>query len=98
MEFTLGTPGAGMTKEGGISCWMFVVVCVIIRNMEPIVVEKNIVKESNGVVILPVKEYHDLLVRAGALVTESDVLRFSREAKRLHKAGKLPKLDSLAAL
>ncbi len=66
--------------------------------MEPIVVEKSVVKEAKGVVILPVKEYRDLLIRAGALVTESDVLRFSKEAKKLHRAGKLPKLDSLAAL
>ena len=43
-------------------------------------------------VVLPKKEFDALVVRAEAIVTEADVLRWSREAKKLRRARKLPKL------
>ena len=47
-------------------------------------------------VAIPRKEYERFLkIEKGEKVTESDVLRWSREAKKLKKAGKLPELRSL---
>ena len=43
-------------------------------------------------VVLPKKEFDALVARAEAKVTEKDVLRWSREAKKLHRAGKLLRL------
>jgi hypothetical protein len=50
---------------------------------------------SDDLVIVPKKEYDELLARAENSVGEQDVLRWSREAKQLHRVGKLPKLISL---
>jgi hypothetical protein len=50
---------------------------------------------SDDLVIVPKKEYDNLLARAENAVGEQDVLRWSREAKQLHRVGKLPKLTSL---
>lgn len=48
-------------------------------------------------VVLPKKEFDALVARAFAMeeepVTEKNILRWGREAKRLYKAGKLPKLN-----
>lgn len=50
---------------------------------------------SDDLVIVPKKEFEDLVARAENAVGEQDVLRWSREAKELHHAGKLLKLTSL---
>lgn len=65
---------------------------------------KNIVtipKQMTGreeLVVLPRKEFERLTqlnVHERETVTEDDVLRWSREARALHKKGKLPLLRSL---
>jgi hypothetical protein len=53
---------------------------------------------SDDLVIVPKKEFDDLLARAENAVGEQDVLRWSQEAKVLHRAGKLPKLTALRGL
>jgi hypothetical protein len=53
---------------------------------------------SDELVIIPKKEFDDLSARAERAVGEQEVLRWSREAKQLHRAGKLPKLTSLRRL
>jgi hypothetical protein len=47
---------------------------------------------KGDLVVIPKKELEGLLARAGERVTEPDVLRWSREAKKLHRAGKLARL------
>ena len=53
---------------------------------------------SDDLVVVPKKEFDDLVARAESAVNEQDVLKWSREAKALHRAGKLPKLVSLRRL
>jgi hypothetical protein len=53
---------------------------------------------SDDLVVIPKKELDALIARADAEVREQDILQWSREAKRLHRAGKLPKLTSLREL
>lgn len=52
--------------------------------------------------VIPRREYEKFLSLAlaegGMTVTEADVLRWSQEAKRLRRAGKLPMLRSLRDL
>ena len=48
---------------------------------------------SDDLVIIPKKELDELIARAGEPVSEKDVLRWSREAKKLHQSGKLSKLS-----
>ena len=43
-------------------------------------------------VVIPKKELDALIERAGEPVTEQNILRWAREARKLHRAGKLPKL------
>jgi hypothetical protein len=50
---------------------------------------------KDDLVVIPKKELDALIARAESAVGEQDVLHWSREAKRLHRAGKLPKLTSL---
>jgi hypothetical protein len=50
---------------------------------------------SDDLVIVPKKEFEDLVARAENAVGEQDILRWSREAKELRRTGKLPKLTSL---
>ena len=53
----------------------------------------------DDLVVIPKKEFDDLIARAEKnAVGEQDILRWSREAKQLHRAGKLPKLTSLRGL
>ena len=47
---------------------------------------------KDDLVVLPKKEFDALVARAEAKVTEDDVLRWSREAKKLRRADKLPRL------
>ena len=48
--------------------------------------------DKGDLVVIPKKELDELIARAGDEVTEQDVLRWSREAKRLRRAGKLSRL------
>lgn len=55
--------------------------------------------ETDELVAVPRQELNALIERAeDALVEEKDVLRWSREARSLKRAGKLPILRSLRAL
>lgn len=47
---------------------------------------------KGDLIVIPKKELDALIARAKDRVTESDILRWSREAKRLRRAGKLVKL------
>jgi hypothetical protein len=47
---------------------------------------------KDDLVVIPKKELDALIARAGDEVSEKDVLRWTRDAKKLHRAGKLPKL------
>lgn len=49
-------------------------------------------------VVIPKKQYISLLARAEGAVNEKDVLRWSREARALKRARKLPVLRSLRSL
>ena len=64
--------------------------------MVTISIPQNLIK-NDDLVIIPRKEYEDLLEfrKEEKCVTETDVLRWSKEAKKLKKAGKLPVLHSL---
>ncbi|MFH1956695.1 MAG: hypothetical protein ABIJ28_03550 [Patescibacteria group bacterium] len=68
--------------------------------MATITIPKNLIK-SDDLVIIPRKEYEDFLEikkEERGRVTEADVLRWSKEARKLKKAGKLPTLRSLKEL
>ena len=59
----------------------------------------TIPREMTGdeeLVILPRRDLEKILKERS--LTESDVLRWSKEAKKLKKQGKLPTLESLASL
>ena len=45
-----------------------------------------------AIITIPKKELEELIARAGDPVSEQDVLRWSREAKKLRRAGALSKL------
>jgi len=60
-----------------------------------ITIPKELAKEGE-LIVIPRKKYEQLL--EGQKITEEDVLRWTREARRLKKIGKLLKLKSLAAL
>lgn len=47
---------------------------------------------KNDLVVIPRKELEALIARAGNSVTARDVLRWSRDAKKLRRIGKLAKL------
>ena len=63
--------------------------------MAIITIPKNLAA-NDDLVVIPRKELEALI--ASANVSEDDVLAWSREAKRLHRAHKLPKLTSLRKL
>ena len=48
---------------------------------------------NDDLVVIPKKELQALMVRAGDAVSTADVLRWSRDAKQLHRARKLTKLS-----
>jgi hypothetical protein len=50
---------------------------------------------NDDLVVIPKKELDALIERADSVVTEDDILRRAREARRLGKAGKLPPLSAL---
>jgi len=65
--------------------------------MATITIPKKIAGKGD-LVVIPKKELDELIERAGDAVTEADILRWSKEARQLKKAGKLPKLRSLRDL
>ena len=60
-------------------------------HMTTITIPKKLATKGDLVVISK-KELDALIARAGDHVTEQDVLRWAREAKKLHRLGKLTKL------
>jgi len=60
-----------------------------------ITIPKELVKEGE-LIVIPRKKYEQLL--EGQKITEEDVLRWTREARRLKRTGKLAKLKSWEAL
>ena len=54
--------------------------------------------QNGDLVIVPKKEFDELLLRAKHDVSEEDILRWSKEAKAMKKYGKLPQLHSLRGL
>ncbi len=67
--------------------------------MATVTIPKKFTK-GEALVILPLKEYEKFLELAKnkVSVSEADILRWSREAKKLKKAGKLATLHSLKDL
>jgi len=66
-------------------------------NTVTIKLSKAMLREGE-VVVIPKKEFISLVARAEAGGSEKDVLRWSREARTLKRAGKLPVLRSLRSL
>ena len=58
-----------------------------------ITIPKDLAKEGE-LILIPRKKYEKLL--ESQKVTEEDVLRWAKESRILKKAGKLPKIESLA--
>lgn len=73
--------------------------CGIIYDMSTIAIPKTITK-GEELVIIPRREYDRFLaiISGNEEIKGDDVLRWSREAKRLKRAGKLPLLNSLKNL
>lgn len=66
-------------------------------NTLTIKLSKEMLREGE-VVVLPKKLFISLVARAEEAVSEKDILRWSREARSLKRAGKLPVLRSLRSL
>lgn len=68
--------------------------------MPTITIPKEMMRKDDDLVLIPRREYEAFLriTRSEGLVTEKDVLRWSREAKQLKKERKLPLLRSLRDL
>lgn len=66
-------------------------------NTLTIKLSKEMLREGE-VVVLPKKLFISLVARAEGAVSEKDILRWSREARSLKRAGKLPVLRSLRSL
>jgi len=47
---------------------------------------------KGDLVVIPKKELDALIARAGDKVTEGDILRWSRDARKMRRTGKLAKL------
>jgi len=56
--------------------------------METITIPKKLAGKGD-LVVIPKRELDALVARAGDSVTEQDVLRWSREASKLRRTGKL---------
>lgn len=61
---------------------------IFVVNTLTIKLSKEMLRGGEAVVI-PKKQYISLVARAGSVVHEKDVLRWSREAKALKRTGKL---------
>ncbi len=60
--------------------------------MQTITIPKKLTGRDD-LVVIPKKELDELIARAGKPVAQEDVLRWSREARKLRRAGRLPKLS-----
>jgi hypothetical protein len=65
-----------------------------IGSMAAITIPKTLAGKDD-LVVIPKKELDALIERAGEEVTEKNIVRWAREARRLGKAGKLLPLSSL---
>jgi hypothetical protein len=65
--------------------------------MATITIPKKLAGDDD-LVVIPKKELDALIARADGDVREQDVLRWSREARRMKRAGTLPELRSLRDL
>lgn len=66
-------------------------------NTLTIKLSKEMIREGE-VVVLPKRQFISLLARAEDAVSEKDILQWSREARALKRARKLPVLRSLGSL
>lgn len=71
----------------------------------PIITIPKGIKKIDDLITIPRKEYEELIalkkiapLLGGGTILEKDILRWSREAQKLKKMGKLPMLRSLRAL
>jgi hypothetical protein len=65
--------------------------------MATIIIPKRLAHDDD-LVVIPKKQLDALIAGATNKVLEREILRWSRDARRLHRAGKLPKLASLRGL
>ncbi len=65
--------------------------------MATIIIPKRLANDDD-LVVIPKKQLDALIASATDKALEQEVLRWSRDARRLHRAGKLPKLASLREL
>ncbi len=65
--------------------------------MATVIIPKRLANDDD-LVVIPKKQLDALIASATDKVLEQEVLRWSRDARRLHRAGKLPKLASLRVL
>lgn len=66
-------------------------------NMVTITIPKTL-RNAGDLVLISKKELQALILRANEAVGEKEILRLSREARTMKRAGKLPVLRSLRAL
>ena len=71
--------------------------------MATITIPKELIREEKELVLIPRKEYEVLLgafkiLKEKKQVSEADILFWSKEAKKLKRAGRLPLLRSLKDL
>ena len=66
-------------------------------NTLTIKLSKEMLREGE-VVVIPKKQFISLVEKAEGAVREKDVLRWSRDARALKRAGKLPLLKTLRSL
>lgn len=66
--------------------------------MEQVAIIPQSLAKAGELVVIPRREYERLTKLGGQRVRETDVARWSREAKQLKKTGKLPLLASLRDL
>jgi hypothetical protein len=65
--------------------------------MGTIIIPKTLAA-GDDLVVVPKRQLDALIADATDKVLEKDILKWSREAKRRHRAGKLPKFTSLREL
>jgi RNase P protein component len=65
--------------------------------MGTIIIPKRLANDDD-LVVIPKKQFDELIASATDKVLEKAVLGWSRDARRLHRVGKLPKLVSLRSL
>ena len=58
----------------------------------------NNLSRKGELVLIPKKELEALILRASSIVAEKDIFRWSREARRMKRAGTLPILRSFVRI